>query len=57
MTVFRSGESGAEEGGRLRTDSTGGRGAGPERGLEFGARSLPKRLEAVSKGVEWPVSM
>ena len=44
MTVLGSGESGFGEGDRLRTDSTGGRGAGPEQDLEFGARSLPKRL-------------
>ena len=44
MSVFGSGESGIEEGDRLRPDSTGGRGADPERGLEFGAQSLPKRL-------------
>ena len=30
MTVLESSESGIEEGDRLRTDSTGGRGASPE---------------------------
>ena len=44
MTMLGYGESGIEEGDRLRTDLTGGRGAGPERGLELGVRSLPKRL-------------
>ena len=44
MTVLGSRESGFGEGDRLRADSTGGRGASPEQGLEFGARSLPKRL-------------
>ena len=34
MTVLGSGESRSEEGGRLKTNSTGGRGPGPERGLE-----------------------
>ena len=54
MTVFGSGESGNEEGDRVKTNSTGGRGPGPERGLEFGARSLPKCLrnaERVNKYV------
>ena len=44
ITVLGAGESGMDEGDRLRTDSIGRRGAGPERGLEFGARSGPKRL-------------
>ena len=44
MTVRGSGESAIEEGSRLRSGSTGERGGGPELGLEFGARSLPKRL-------------
>ena len=44
MTVLGSGESAIEEGNRLRSGSTGERGGGPELGLEFGARSLPKRL-------------
>ena len=48
MTVLGSGEPGIEEGDRLRTNSTGGRGAGPDHGLEFGARSLPKPYEILN---------
>ena len=53
MTVLGSGEPGIEEGDRLRTNSTGGRGAGPEHGLEFGARSLPKRLRNSDCEKKW----
>ena len=42
--LLTTGESGIEEGARLRTDSTRTRGDGRERGLNFEAQSLPRRL-------------